>query len=173
MKNVRKSQAAADLQRRSTDTTLKYCYRERERERLKMSRKLRVTLNYLVILCQPLTSARSSCLDLKTKNEHLVLIPLHQKSARQVVKIFHLCQPNLSAGQTHGKIGNEVVLSFTTAVADHNTPTSSFRVKRCLNGFSHCANLVYLHQGYIQMAKNIIRVMHLPITSHQIYQIGK
>ena len=60
----------------------------------------------------------------------------------------------LAASQTNRKISNEVVLCFTTSVADHHSPSCSFRVKCCLNRFSHCANLVNL---WYTVTKNELR----------------
>jgi hypothetical protein len=43
-------------------------------------------------------------------------------------QVYGVESTNLSIGQPNRQISYEIILSFTTSVADHHTPTYSFRV---------------------------------------------
>jgi len=85
-------------------------------------------------------------------------------------QVYGVESTNLSIGQPNRQINYEIILSFTTSVADHHTPTCSFRVECCPNGSSHCTYLVDLQVNKSRLANLITQSVWKILTSRFIFR---
>ena len=126
---------------------------------------------YLIILGQPLTSARSSGLNLCIRTCTVNSIRSRKMQFISLfAQVYGVESTNLSIGQPNRQISYGIILGFTTSVPDHHTPTCSFGVECCPNGSSHCTYLVDLQVNKSRLANLITRSVWKIFTSCFIFR---